>query len=103
MGKVILNTKEERDFTVVSFEIDGVLDPLDLATLVPPKVIGTKGVIITGRGPIWLYCFLTHFYHPTLFVATYDPRFGAAVIVESHNAEYNIGSLIECYLSETIV
>ena len=103
MGNVTLNTKEEKDFTVVSFEIDGVLDPQDLATLVPPKVIGTKGVIINGRGPIWLYCFLTHFYHPTRFVATYDPRLGGAVIVESHFAEYQTGSIIECCLSETIV
>lgn len=56
---------------------------------------GTKGVILSGRGPIWLYCFLTHYYHPTKFIATYDPREGGAVIVESHSPEYKVGEVLK--------
>ena len=96
MSKVTFNTVEKDDYTLVSFEIPDVLAPEDLFTLSPPAVNGTKGVILSGRGPIWLYCFLTHFYHPTKFVATYDPRLEGAVIVERHAAEYKVGWVIKC-------
>lgn len=96
MGTIKFTLKEEKEFTLVSFEMDEVLIPEDLAALTPPKVNGAKGVILSGRGPIWLYCFLTHFYHPTKFIATYDPRLEGAVIVERHASEYKIGSVIKC-------
>lgn len=96
MGTMKFTLKEEREFTLVSFEMDEVLIPEDLATLTPPKVNGAKGVILSGRGPIWLYCFLTHFYHPTKFIATYDPRLEGAVIVERHTSDYEVGSVIKC-------
>jgi CRISPR-associated protein Csx3 len=91
------NVKDEDKYSIVSFEIEGVISPEDLAALTPPKVDGSKGVILSGRGPVWLYCFLTHFYHPTKFIATYDPRLGGAVIVETHSAEYAVGSVLKCY------
>lgn len=47
-----------------------------------------------GRGPIWLYGFLVHFYHPTVWVATYDPRLGGAVVVESHSPGVEPGDVI---------
>jgi CRISPR-associated protein Csx3 len=65
--------------------------------LIPPKVDGSKGVILSGRGLIWVYCFLTHFYHPTKFIDTYDPRLGGRVIVETHSVNYAIGSVLNCY------
>jgi CRISPR-associated protein Csx3 len=96
MSKIKFNVKESDEYTIVSFEIEGVISPEDLAALIPPKVDGSKGVILSGRGPVWLYCFLTHFYHPTKFIATYDPRLGGAVIVETHSVEYAIGSVLNC-------
>ena len=71
-----------------------LISPEDLRVLSPPKVNGSKGVILSGRGPIWLYCFLTHFYHPTKFIATYDPRLQGAVIVETHSTAYLIGTVL---------
>lgn len=76
MGEINFKVKEEEEYSILSFEIDGVISPEDLIVLTPPKVNGSKGVILSGRGPIWLYCFLTHFYHPTKFIATFDPRLG---------------------------
>lgn len=96
MNKVDFNVEEKEKFTLVSFEIPDILTPGDLTALSPPKVNGAKGVVLSGRGPIWLYCFLTHFYHPTKFVATYDPRLEGAVIVEKHASGYEIGSVIKC-------
>jgi CRISPR-associated protein Csx3 len=65
-------------------------------------VNGTKGIILSGRGPIWLYCYLTHYYHPTKFIATYDPRLNGAVIVESHTKDYKSGELIEVNINELL-
>ncbi|WP_048036597.1 CRISPR-associated ring nuclease Crn3/Csx3 [Methanosarcina mazei] len=96
MGNIKFTSKEEREYTLISFEMDDLLSPEDLIALTPPNVNGAKGVILSGRGPIWLFCFLTHFYHPTKFIATYDPRLGGAVIVERHAPGYEIGSVIKC-------
>jgi len=87
--------KETEKYTIVHFELKDALLPEILANLEPPKVKGTKGVVLSGRGPIWLYCYLIHQYHPTKFIATYDPRLGGAVVVESHTSEYKIGQIIE--------
>ena len=94
MGNVKFTVNEEKEFTVISFEMSDILSPEDLATITPPEVNGAKGVVLSGRGPIWLYCFLTHFYHPTKFIATYDPRLEGAVIVERHAPDYKVGSVI---------
>lgn len=96
MSEIKFDVLDEEEYSILSFEIEGVLSPEDLAALIPPKVDGSKGVILSGRGPVWLYCFLTHFYHPTKFIATYDPRLGGAVVVETHSVEYAIGSILKC-------
>jgi len=87
---------EERDeYTLVSFELTGIISPEILSNLNPPKVNAAKGVVLSGRGPIWLYCHLIHHYHPTKFVATYDPRLEGAVVVESHTPKYKAGDIIK--------
>ncbi|RLI81162.1 CRISPR-associated protein Csx3 [Archaeoglobales archaeon] len=87
--------EEKDEYSIVSFELSNVITPEKLSSLRPPKVNPTKGVILSGRGPIWLYCYLAHYYHPTKFIATYDPRLGGAVIVESHSPEYEVGKVIK--------
>jgi len=90
---------EKEEFTIVHFELEENITPEILQELKPPKVDGTKGVVLSGRGPIWLYCFLLHHYHPTKFIATFDPRIGA-VIVESHSQEHTIGEVIKVNINE---
>jgi len=92
--KVRFKLKEEQKYTLVHFELTGSISPKILKDLKPPIVNPKKGVILSGRGPIWLYTYLTHYYHPTLFIATYDPRLGA-VIVESHTSKYETGDIIK--------
>ena len=89
---------EKENYTVVHFELENNITPDILKNLKPPKVDGTKGVVLSGRGPIWLYCYLTHHYHPTKFIATYDPRVGSAIIVESHIANYKVGDILKVKL-----
>ncbi|MEM5831409.1 MAG: CRISPR-associated ring nuclease Crn3/Csx3 [Candidatus Aenigmatarchaeota archaeon] len=93
--KVVFNIEERNDFVIISFDIiNNILSPNDLKEIKPPEIF-KKGVVLSGRGPIWLYGYLIHFYHPAKFVATYDPRLGGAIIVESHCNEYKIGDLIK--------
>lgn len=77
---------EMEEFTMVDFSIDGgVCEPADLQTISPPDVDGTKGVVISGRGPVWLYAALAHHYHVSAWVATFDPRLGGAVVTSRHS------------------
>ncbi|MCS3924838.1 CRISPR-associated ring nuclease Crn3/Csx3 [Methanosalsum natronophilum] len=95
--KIKFNVTEKDMFSLVEFETEEALVPEDLSELEPPKVPGSKGVIISGRGPVWLYCYLTHFYHPTRYVATYDPRLDGGIVVESHTPGHKVGSIINLY------
>ena len=77
------------EFTLISFQIlgDGILSPSALAELVPPAIDNpSKGVVISGRGPVWLFCHLAHHYHPTAWVGTFAPSEGGAVVVARHSS-----------------
>ena len=92
-----------QDYAVISFDIEDAFTPSEIKSLLPPDSIklnfASKGIILSGRGPIWLYGFLIHFYHPTKFVATYDPRLAGAVVVESHSIDYKAGDVIPIEIS----
>jgi len=75
---------KREDYSVLNFSIagDGILSPSDLNNIQLPK-IENKGVIISGRGPVWLFCYLTNELFPesVSWIATYDPRLSGAVVV----------------------
>jgi CRISPR-associated protein Csx3 len=83
--------------TLLEFNIDGgVCEPSDLASLNPPEVPGTGGVVISGRGPVWLYAALAHHYHVTAWVGTFDPRLGGAVVTSRHSPSAPaVGTVVE--------
>lgn len=91
--------KELENYVILSFYIKESLKPSILYKLSPPKINTRKGLILNGRGPIWLYGFLVHFYHSTPFLAIYDPRLGA-VIIESHIPEFKPGDILDIYLDK---
>ena len=93
--KVNFMTSERDTFTLVEFQSEDPISPKILREINPPEVNPTKGVVLSGRAPIWLYCYLVHRYHPTKFVATYDPRLGGAVVVESHSSQPRVGDVIK--------
>ncbi|NJE10068.1 CRISPR-associated ring nuclease Crn3/Csx3 [Thermococcus sp. MAR1] len=95
-------TRELDDFVLVHFEITSPIEPSILKSLKPPEVNPKKGVVLSGRGPVWLYGFLAHYYHPTAWVATYDPRLGA-VVVQSHVPGVAPGDVFEINLEEVLV
>ena len=95
MKDINFTVVEKELYIIVHFELEEPILPEILQNINPPKVNSTKGIILSGRGPIWLYSYLTHHYHPTKFIAIDDPRLGGAVIVESHNPNYKSGEIIK--------
>ncbi|MCI4408991.1 MAG: CRISPR-associated protein Csx3 [Thermofilum sp.] len=92
---IVFRVKDYNDKSLIEFEIPGgILDPRELANIHPPEIPGTKITLLSGRGPVWLYSMLTHFYHYTRGVAVFDPRLNAYVVVASHVKELHVGDLI---------
>lgn len=93
---ISFSSKETQKFLLLQFELKCPIAPETLRGLERrvPKVVSKKGVVISGRGPTWLYCTLVHIYHPALWVAIYDPRIGGAVVVASHTPQTTTGDVI---------
>ena len=83
---------------LVSFEIEGgITTPSEAFSVEIPQVPLNKGVVISGRGPIWFYGRLIHYFHPARWIAVFDPRLGA-VVVSSHDKEFPEGKVLEVEL-----
>ncbi|MDD3596354.1 CRISPR-associated ring nuclease Crn3/Csx3 [Sulfuricurvum sp.] len=81
--------------TLITFEIDGgITDPAEVFSTPLPNIPQNMGVILSGRGPIWLYARLVHHYHPARWIAIHDPRLGY-IIVQSHVKEHHEGDILE--------
>ncbi|WP_072619853.1 CRISPR-associated ring nuclease Crn3/Csx3 [Spirulina major] len=73
---------------------DHLIEPPDLKDLtLPPALDFSQGVVIEGKGPIWLYGHLVHECHPAAWVACYDPRLGA-VVVSAHTRQVQVGQIL---------
>jgi CRISPR-associated protein Csx3 len=91
--------KHAEHYTLIEFELeDTPILPEALGKMCPPNLVkdglASKGVILSGKGPIWLYAFLAHYYHPTAWVATFDPRYMGGVVVQSHKVNLKPGDII---------
>ncbi|WKZ17488.1 MAG: CRISPR-associated ring nuclease Crn3/Csx3 [Candidatus Jettenia sp. CY-1] len=91
---VILFKKIEKDtYTLIEFQIKGdICTPNILTTLEPPEVDATRGVILSGREPVWFLGRLIHHYHLTIWIATFDPRLGGGVVA-SHAKGVKVGDV----------
>lgn len=78
---------------------DGIITPNDLQGLkLPQDVQFSQGVVIEGRGAIWLYGYLVHECHPAAWVGCYDPRLEGAVVVATHKHEVSVGQVLKLSL-----
>jgi len=89
---------EKKDFTLIEFELDGAVTP-EIFSEVSKKlkelnIRYSGGIVISGRGPIWLYGYILHFFHPAKWLGVFDPRLGG-VIVQSHTPEVKEGEIIK--------
>ncbi len=92
-------------YTIALFEIarpDGILDYRSLSHIrLPDDVAGRedRGLIISGRGPVWLYAYLTHLAHAFAWLGIYEPRHQGAVVVERHTrVAPAVGEIVPCEL-----
>ena len=80
--------------TIALVSCDRIITPQDLENLrLPIGLDPKKGVVISGRAPVWLYVYLAHECHPTAWVACFDPRLGA-VVTFTHSHAVKIGQII---------
>jgi len=78
---------------------DGIIEPEDLKGLkLPEGIQPSLGVVLEGRGPIWLYGYLVHECHATAWVGCFDPRLEGAVVVEVHTRSVSVGSVLKLTL-----
>ena len=98
---ITFNVVERAYYYTIEFElITGVIEPAELKVVRVPLITdGGKGVILSGRGPIWLYGMMIHQFHPTAWVATMDKRTGP-VVVESHIRGIRTGDIIDHNLTD---
>ncbi len=72
----------------------GILSPDDLKDIkLPSGLTWTKGVVLEGRAPVWVYAALVHECHPAPWVATYDSRLGG-IVVSTHSKEFEVSRRI---------
>lgn len=88
--------------TLLEIEIEGgVCEPANLARIVAPDLPGDRGIVISGRAPVWLFAFLTHHYHVCKWVATFDPRLNGAIVVSRHSIDSpQVGEVVSLPKSE---
>jgi len=82
--------------TLLAFDIggDGILSPDHLGSLSIPQLPWDRGVIISGRGPVWLFATLVHHCHPSQWVAVHDPRLGAVVVQRHTPVAPRVGAVL---------
>ncbi|MEA5420424.1 CRISPR-associated ring nuclease Crn3/Csx3 [Spirulina sp. CCNP1310] len=82
---------------------NGIMTPTDLADLkLPPGLDYSQGIVLEGKGPIWLYGYLVHECHPAAWVGCYDPRLGA-IVISTHTPNLNVGEVFKLELPAGIL
>lgn len=87
MAKINFNIiQTDKDYQIIEILTLGnsPISPEDLKGLQLPEGIDfSKGSIISGNSPVWLFTYLNHKLHIGKWAAVYDPKVGA-VVVHSH-------------------
>jgi len=86
---------------ILEFKLPGVIGPgsVELYTgkveefLETGEIDPAKPVIISGRGPLWLYSALVHVLHPVKTIAIYNPALKSGIIIQDYNSK-NIGKAL---------
>ncbi|MBU1299289.1 MAG: hypothetical protein KKE44_26335 [Proteobacteria bacterium] len=89
-GSKHLNWKVEdrSDYTFMEFSIpDGVFDDTVLPEVIVPEVCHDKGVVVSGRGPIYLSVAIIMAYKNTAWVASFYPQNKEAIIVIRNSSD----------------
>ncbi len=102
MGELVYNIRKFRaeifSGLIFEFELKGSVNPNEVSNIEKqlPDLDGDT-LVITGKGPAWLYCLRKHLYRFAI-IAVYDPELQAAIIVSSHLISFKMGDLIQLRL-----
>jgi CRISPR-associated protein Csx3 len=90
------------DFQVLDIKLRDTITPNDLKYIKFPQTDSLKGLIISGRIPLWLCSYIHSIYRNKIWVAQYDLRFGA-LITQCKNKDLMLKKIrrdkIEKYIS----
>lgn len=91
-------TKTSLAFTVAHFTLHAdPVAPGALPEIQLPSDLPLEGLILSGRGPLWLYAYLVDLARPFTWVATFDPRFGGGIVVMRNAPEAPpLGTVVPC-------
>ena len=106
MSKFSCEIRDFGKFLFVDVRIgeNGLMTPEELPELlkVVKEAVGNKyfgkGVVISGRLPVWTHSAIAHLFHASKFVAHFDPRLQGGVVVSTHDNNYKIGQVIPVQL-----
>ena len=91
--------KQNEKMALFEFDLQRNLEPEDLKEIKLPdpvkEGISSKIIILSSRGPIWLYAFKVHHFHSAKAMAVFDPRLDGDVVVESHSNEFKVGEVMK--------
>jgi len=85
---------EKNEFTLLELLVEHVKVD-ELKNLEPPNLDKGKALILSGRMPIWVAQYLLNYYSSKVkWIAQFDPRFGAVVLVSNYINEKKIFEII---------
>ena len=88
-----LKIVEQSEFTRIEITLPEYhVDYGEMARFVAPQVDLTRGVVLDGRCPLWLYATLSRSYAGAAWVAVHVPQDQQALVVASRRAQHPIGS-----------
>lgn len=85
-------TSEEPQFTLVQFSSPSTWQTSDLASIVPPEVNPSKGVIISSAAPFWIIATVALAYAKTVSWVACTQKNGSAIIAISNNKSVALGT-----------
>jgi CRISPR-associated protein Csx3 len=83
------------DADLLEFEIPGaVTHPAEFAAAVEDLPSTDRSVILSGRGPVWGFGMLVAWHSNAPWVATFEPRMNAAVVVRTSDPNLSVGATV---------
>ena len=71
-----------------------VIQPQAIRDLQLPPIQPDQGIVLEGKAPLWLYCYLASQCRQALWIGCYEPRLLSAIVVASHSQEIRVGETL---------
>lgn len=85
---------ELENFQIITIDLEGEsIVPSILESINLPEIDYTKGVVIDGKAPIWLYGYLLQVYHIARWTGVNQPLLGGAIVTKTHDALFRLGTV----------